>query len=71
MKTNIFQITLLVIAIIVGGILIKHSRSQMHYIDIDCPYCGASEAIDFGINDNGQQCVRCIGCSSEYTFINQ
>ena len=71
MKRNILPITLILLAIILGGIVINHQRSQVSYIDTDCPYCSSSEVLDFGLNDNGEQQAYCYSCKQEYTFINQ
>lgn len=71
MKQNILPITLLLLSLILGCIVINRQRSQVRYVETDCPYCGASEVADFGLNDNGEQRAHCFRCSSNYTFINQ
>jgi len=71
MKQNILPITLLLLILIAGCIVINHQRSQVRYVETDCPYCGSNEVGDFGLNDNGEQRAHCFRCSSNYTFINQ
>ena len=71
MKKNILHITILLLAIILGGILINHERSQVRYVNTDCPYCGSSEVLDFGLTDGGDQRAHCFDCKQEYNIINQ
>lgn len=69
MKKNIIIYIALVAAIIIGLLYIGHLRSQVGYVDEDCPFCGSCEVLDFGTDNDGNQRAYCFDCSTEFAII--
>ena len=73
MKMNINKetvfIVLGVLLIITICIYINHLRSNVGYLDCNCPVCGSEEVGDFGEDSLNQSLGtkgHCFGCGAEF-----
>ena len=73
MKTNIaksdcLKLGLIILVIIVAAIHINHLRSNIDYVDFDCPQCGSCEVLDLGEDIDGMTRAKCADCGVEIKF---
>ena len=73
MKTNIaksdcLKLGLIILVIIVAAIHINHLRSNIDYVDFDCPQCGSCEVLDLGEDIDGTTTAKCADCGVEMKF---
>lgn len=57
----------MLITLFIGGILyINHLKSQVDYLNIDCPQCGSCEVLNYGHDDiNMCQKGHCSTCGCD------
>lgn len=67
-KSDMSRLVLLAILIVFSIIWCNRLKSQVAYVDIDCPMCGSDEVLDFGTDMNGWQKCHCADCKTEFTI---
>ena len=67
-KSDYLKLGFIILAIIAAAIHISHLRSNIDYVDFDCPECGSSEVLDLGENIDGMTKAKCAGCGVEVKF---
>ena len=64
-KRDYLKLGFIILAIIVGAIRINRLRSNINYVDFDCPKCGSNEVLDLGQDIDGMTKAKCADCGVE------
>ena len=67
-KSDYIKLGFIILVVIVGAIHISHLRSNIDYVDFDCPKCGSNEVLDLGQDIDGTTKAKCAGCGVEIKF---
>ena len=67
-KRDYIKLGFIILVIIASVIHINHPRSNIGYIDFDCPRCGSCEVLDLGEDIDGMTKVKCADCGVEMKF---
>lgn len=68
-KRDYIKLGFIILVIIASVIHINHLRSNINYVDFDCPRCGSCEVLDLGEDIvYGMTKVKCADCGVEMKF---
>ena len=67
-KSNYLKLGFIILAIIVAAIHINRLRSNINYVDFDCPKCGSNEVLNLGQDIDGLTRAKCADCGVEVKF---
>ena len=67
-KSGYLKLGFIVFVVIVAAIQINHLRSNIDYVDFDCPKCGSNEVLDLGQDIDGMTKAKCADCGVEMKF---
>ena len=67
-KRDYIKLGFIILVIIASAIHINHSRSNIDYVDFDCPRCGSCEVLDLGEDIDGMTKAKCADCGVEMKF---
>ena len=65
MKKNFTLISIVAVIVIILSAWTSYLKSDIDYVDIDCPICGGCEVINFGDYDGETHC-HCADCDAEF-----
>ena len=67
-KRDYIKLGFIILVVIASAIHINHLRSNIDYVDFDCPRCGSCEALDLGEDIDGMTKAKCADCGVEMKF---
>ena len=67
-KRDCIKLGFIILVIIASAIHINHLRSNIGYVDFDCPKCGSCEVLDLGEDIDGMTKAKCADCGVEMKF---
>lgn len=67
-KRDYIKLGFIILVIIASVIHINHLRSNINYVDFDCPRCGSCEVLDLGEDIDGITKAKCADCGGEMKF---
>ena len=67
-KSDYLKLGFIILVIIVAAVHINRLRSNIDYVDFDCPECGSSEVLDLGEDIDGMSKAKCADCGVEMKF---
>ena len=67
-KNDYLKLGFIILVVIVGAIHINCLRSNINYVDFDCPKCGSNEVLDLGQDIDGMTKAKCADCGVEVKF---
>ena len=67
-KRDYIKLGFIILVIIASAIHINHLRSNIDYVDFDCPRCGYYEVLDLGEDIDGMTKAKCADCGVEMKF---
>ena len=67
-KSDYLKLGFIILVIIVTAVHINRLRSNINYVDFDCPKCGSNEVLDPGEDIDGMTKAKCAGCGVEVKF---
>ena len=67
-KRDYIKLGFIILVIITSVIHINHLRSNIDYVDFDCPKCGSNEVLDLGEDIDGMTKAKCADCGVEMKF---
>ena len=67
-KSDYLKLGFIILVVIVGAIHINRLRSNINYVDFDCPKCGSNEVLDLGQDIDGMTKAKCADCGVEVKF---
>ena len=67
-KRDYIKLGFIILVIIASAIHINHLRSNIGYVDFDCPKCGSNEVLDLGEDIDGMTKAKCADCGVEVKF---
>ena len=67
-KSDYLKLGFIILAVIMAADYVNHLRSNIDYVDFDCPECGSSEVLDLGEAIDGMTKAKCAGCGVEVKF---
>ena len=67
-KSDYLKLGFIILVVIVAAIHISHLRSNINYVDFDCPKCGSNEVLNLGQDIDGTTKAKCAGCGVEIKF---
>ena len=67
-KSDYLKFGFIILVVIVGAIHINRLRSNINYVDFDCPKCGSNEVLDLGQDIDGTTKAKCADCGVEVKF---
>ena len=67
-KSDYLKLGFIILVVIVGAIHINRLRSNINYVDFDCPKCGSNEVLDLGQDIDGTTKAKCADCGVEVKF---
>ena len=67
-KRDYIKLGFIILVIIASEIHINHLRSNIDYVDFDCPRCGSWEVLDLGEDIDGMTKAKCADCGVEMKF---
>ena len=67
-KSAYLKFGFIILAIIVAAVHINRLRSNINYVDFDCPKCGSNEVLDLGQDIDGTTKAKCADCGVEVKF---
>ena len=67
-KRDYIKLGFIILVIIVSVFHINHLRSNIDYVDFDCPRCGSCEVLDLGKDIDGMTKAKCADCEVEMKF---
>lgn len=67
-KSDCLKLGFIILAIIVAAVHINRLRSNIDYVDFDCPKCGSCEVLDLGHDIDGMIRAKCAECGVEVKF---
>ena len=67
-KSDYLKLGFIILVIIVAVVHISHLRSNINYVDFDCPKCGSNEGLNRGDDIDGMTRAKCADCGVEVKF---
>ena len=67
-KRDYIKLGFIILVIIASAIHINHLRSNIGYVDFDCPRCGSCEVLDLDEDIDGMTKAKCADCGVEMKF---
>ena len=67
-KSDYLKLGFIILVVIVGAIHINRLRSNINYVEFDCPKCGSNEVLDLGEDIDGMTKAKCADCGVEVKF---
>lgn len=67
-KNDYLKLGFIILVVIVGAIHINRLRSNINYVDFDCPKCGSNEVLELGQDIDGTTKAKCADCGVEMKF---
>ena len=67
-KSDYLKLGFIILVIIVAAIHINRLRTNINYVDFDCPKCGSNEVLDLGEGIDGMTRAKCADCGVEMKF---
>ena len=67
-KNDYLKLGFIILVVIVGAIHINRLRSNINYVDFDCPKCGSNEVLNLGQDIDGLTRAKCADCGVEVKF---
>ena len=67
-KSDYLKLGFIILVISVGAVHISHLRSNINYVDFDCPKCGSNEVLELGHDIDGLTRAKCADCGIEVKF---
>lgn len=67
-KRDYIKLGFIILVVITSAIYINHLRSNIDYVDFDCPRCGSCEVLDLGEDIDGMTKAKCADCGVEMKF---
>ena len=67
-KRDCIKLGFIILVVIASAIHINHLRSNIDYVDFDCPRCGYCEVLDLGEDIDGMTKSKCVDCGVEMKF---
>ena len=67
-KRDYIKLGFIILVIIASAIHINHLRSNIDYVDFDCPRSGSCEVLDLGEDIDGMTKAKCADCGVEMKF---
>ena len=67
-KRDCIKLGFIILVVIASAIHINHLRSNIDYVDFDCPRCGYCEVLDLGEDIDGMTKSKCADCGVEMKF---
>ena len=67
-KNDYLKLGFIILVVIVGAIHINRLRSNINYVDFDCPKCGSNEVLDLGQDIDGMTKAKCSDWGVEMKF---
>ena len=67
-KRDYIKLGFIILVVIASAIHINHLRSNIDYVDFDCPQCGYCEVLDLGEDIDGMTKSKCADCGVEMKF---
>lgn len=67
-KSDYLKLGFIILTVIVAAVHVNRLRSNIDYVDFDCPECGSSEVLDLGEDIDGMTKAKCAGCGVEVKF---
>ena len=67
-KSDYLKLGFIILVIIVAAIHINRLRTNINYVDFDCPKCGSNEVLDLGEGIDGMIRAKCADCGVEVKF---
>ena len=67
-KSDYLKLGFIILVVIVGAVYISNLRSNIDYVDFDCPKCGSNEVLDLGQGIDGMARAKCADCGVEVKF---
>ena len=67
-KSDCLKLGFIILVVIVAAVHINHLRSNIGYVDFDCPVCGSDEVLDLGEDIDGMTKSKCADCGVEMKF---
>ena len=67
-KSDYFKLGFIILVIIVVAVHISHLRSNINYVEFDCPKCASNEVLDLGQDIDRTTKAKCADCGVEVKF---
>ena len=67
-KSDYLKLGFIILVIIVAAVHVNRLRSNIDYVDFDCPECGSNEVLDLGEDIDGMPKAKCADCGVEMKF---
>lgn len=67
-KSDYLKLGFIILTLVVVAVHISHLRSNIDYVDFDCPKCGSNEVLNFGEDIDGMTKTKCADCGVEMKF---
>ena len=67
-KRDCIKLGFIILVVIASAIHINHLRSNIDYVDFDCPRCGSCEVLNLGEDIDGMTKAKCTDCGVEMKF---
>ena len=67
-KNDYLKLGFIILVVIVAAFHISRLRSNIDYVDFDCPKCGSNEVLDLGQDIDGLTKAKCADCGVEMKF---
>ena len=67
-KSDYLKFGFIILVVIVVAVHINHLRSNIDYVDFECPQCGSCEVLDLGEDIDGMTAAKCADCGVEMKF---
>ena len=67
-KSDYLKLGFSILASIAAAVHSNRLRSNINYVDFDCPKCGSNEVLDLGHDIDGMTRAKCADCGVEMKF---
>ena len=67
-KNDYLKLGFIIFVVFVAAIRINRLRSNINYVDFDCPKCGSNEVLDLGQDIDGTTRAKCADCWADLKF---
>ena len=67
-KSDYLKLGFIILIVIVAAVHVNRLRSNIDYVDFDCPECGSSEVLDLGEDIDGTTRAKCADCLADLKF---
>ena len=67
-KSDYLKLGFIILTVIVAAVHVNRLRSNIDYVDFDCPKCGSNEVLNLGQDIDGLTRAKCADCGVEVKF---